>query len=229
MRIFSMLRFVLMRHGQAEHNVAFKAVGESAYTDAKYKDASLTSDGINQCNESGETLGATYKRFAACYTSSLRRCIQTALLVNQWVPFDGFYCSDELMERGGGGHICNVRQSKTELLAEFGEHGLAIMSESMPEVPAEWYIREPMAFVEQRIVLFLRDLLTKHKDADGDVLVVTHHDVLYALMAGTSLDNADYIELDYDEMSELVNGRFAEMKENQIKQENDSSGDEKSE
>lgn len=225
----SSLRFVLIRHGEAEHNVAFKAVGESAYQDVKYKDAALTNEGVNQCNESGETLGATYKRFAVCYTSSLRRCIQTALLVSQWVPFDEFYCSDELMERGGGGHVCNERQSKTDLLAEFGEHDIAVMSDTMPEIPAEWFIREPMAFVEQRIVLFLRELLNKFKDKIGDVLVVTHHDVLFALMAGTSLGNADYIEFDYDEMSELVNGRFTEMKENQMNDQDDTHSDEKSE
>jgi broad specificity phosphatase PhoE len=37
-----MPQIIVVRHGQAEHNVAFEAVGEAAYLDAQYRDSKLT-------------------------------------------------------------------------------------------------------------------------------------------------------------------------------------------
>jgi hypothetical protein len=36
---------IVVRHGQAEHNVAFDAVGDTAYEDARYRDSKLTHAG----------------------------------------------------------------------------------------------------------------------------------------------------------------------------------------
>ena len=37
---------IVVRHGQAEHNVAFDAVGDTAYEDARYRDSKLTHAGV---------------------------------------------------------------------------------------------------------------------------------------------------------------------------------------
>ena len=213
------IKFVLIRHGEAQHNSAFREMGESAYEDEKYKNAVLTDTGVNQCNESGETLSASYEKFDICYSSPLKRCIQTGLLIKQWVPIDDYLCTDDLIERSGGGHICNVRGTKSEIEAEFGELGVRCMP-TMTENPTEWYVREPLRFVEERIVCFLRDMLKIYAGANVNILIVTHHDVLYALLAGTSIENADFVELDEEEMELLV----ASENKNEVEEENDTTG-----
>jgi hypothetical protein len=41
-----MPNIVVVRHGQAEHNVAFDAIGDTAYEDARYRDSILTHAGV---------------------------------------------------------------------------------------------------------------------------------------------------------------------------------------
>jgi broad specificity phosphatase PhoE len=197
-------KFIFMRHGEAEHNVAFKTDGEAAYQNPTYRDAKLTDRGVNQCNETAETLSReTIERFDAVYTSPLTRCIQTALLVRQWIDYENFNAADELIERRGGGHVCNARRTRTEIDAEFSAHGLNCSL--LAETDEEWDIREPMTFVESRLIIFLRGLVGLYEASENaNILVVTHHDVLYTLLVGTSLDNAETFVLDLDELKELI-------------------------
>jgi broad specificity phosphatase PhoE len=197
-----MVRFLFMRHGEAEHNVAYRSVGDAAFCDPAFKDARLTDEGCNQCNETGESQSAVFKQFDAIYTSPLTRCIQTAVLMKQWIPSENFNANDALIERRGGGHICNVRRERDAIKAEFAEHGLNC--DLLAETDEDWSDREPLQFVESRIVMFLRDLLTLYADSEASILVVTHHDVLYVLLGGVNIKNADTIVLDEDELRELL-------------------------
>lgn len=197
-------KFIFMRHGEAEHNVAFKTDGEEAYKNVAFRDAKLTDHGVNQCNETAETLSrGDIEKFDAVYTSPLTRCIQTALLVRQWIEYENFTAADELIERRGGGHVCNARRRRTEIEAEFSGHGLNCSL--LAEEDEEWDIREPMTFVESRLIIFLRGLVGLYEESENaNILVVTHHDVLYTLLVGTSLDNAETFVLDLDELKELI-------------------------
>jgi len=195
-------RFVFMRHGEAEHNAAYRTVGDAAFADPAFRDARLTDEGANQCNETGETQSGDFKKFDAIYTSPLSRCIQTAILMKQWVPCDNFNAVDELVERRGGGHICNVRRRRDAIKEEFGEHGLNC--DLITEEDEDWSDREPLQFVESRILMFLRGILPLYEDSDADVLIVTHHDVLYVLLGGVDMKNADTIVLDAEELRVLL-------------------------
>jgi len=197
-------KFIFMRHGEAEHNAASKTEGEAAYTNPAYRDAKLTDHGVNQCNETGETLSRDdIEKFDAVYTSPLTCCIQTALLVRQWIEYENFTAADELIERRGGGHLCNVRRTSTEIAAEFAPHGLNCSL--LAETDEDWDIREPMTFVESRLIIFLRGLVGLYEASEeANILVVTHHDVLYTLLVGTVLENAETFVLDLDELKELI-------------------------
>lgn len=197
-------KFIFMRHGEAEHNVAFKTDGEAAYKNPAFRDAKLTNDGVNQCNETGETLSrGDIAKFDAVYTSPLTRCIQTALLVRQWIEYENFNAADELIERRGGGHLSNARRTRTEIDTEFSPHGLNCSL--LAEEDEDWDIREPMTFVESRLIIFLRELVGLYEASEeANILVVSHHDVLYTLLLGTSLDNAETFVLDLDELKELI-------------------------
>lgn len=41
-----MPKIIVVRHGQAEHNVAFDAIGDAAYEDPLYRDSRLTHTGV---------------------------------------------------------------------------------------------------------------------------------------------------------------------------------------
>ena len=194
-------RFVFMRHGEAAHNVAARSSGDAAYLSSEFRDARLTDEGTNQCNETGENLSAEFTRFDAIYTSPLARTIQSAVLIKQWVPSDRFYAEDSLIERQGGGHCCNERLSVTEIADEFGPHGLdcSYLTDGLES----WVDREPLKFIETRIVLFLRKILSLYTGSDVNILIVTHHDVLYTLLRGVSMKVADFIVLDRDELAVL--------------------------
>jgi len=195
-------KFVFMRSGEAAHNAAFRARGDDAFNDVAFRDARLTDEGVNQCNETGEGLGGELKQFHAIYTSPLTRCIQTAILMKQWIPCDNFNANDDLAERRGGGRPCNERRSLNEIRDEFEPLGLNC--DLLTGVDEEWTDLEPLQFVESRVVMFLRGLLPLYEETEACVLVVSHHDVLWTLLTGTDIKAGDTFVLDEDELKELL-------------------------
>jgi len=66
-------RLMLLRHGQSEWNNQGRFTG--------WTDVSLTERGRDESRRAGEAIAATGMRFGACYSSCLRRAVDTANLV----------------------------------------------------------------------------------------------------------------------------------------------------
>ena len=73
-----MVKFILVRHGEATHNVGAETEGDSAYENPAYRDAALTVKGEKQTADAGKEIAVTYPKVAAVWSSPLRRCIQTS-------------------------------------------------------------------------------------------------------------------------------------------------------
>lgn len=202
LKIIMPAKYVFMRSGEATHNAAFRQKGEEAFKDAAFRDARLTDEGVNQCNETGEELSSEFKQFHAIYTSPLTRCIQTAILMKQWIPCDNFNANDDLAERRGGSRPCNERRPLKEIRDEFEPLGLNC--DLLTAADEEWNDLEPLTFVESRVVMFLRNLIPFYEETDACVLVVSHHDVLWTLLSGTDIKAGDTFVLDEDEFKELL-------------------------
>jgi len=180
--------FVLVRHGEAEHNVGFREQGESAYENPAYRDARLTEEGIEQAKDLKEIL--SHLSFVAVWSSPLTRCIQTAIHINNG---DGImYLHDSLLERLGEGHVCNERKTKAEINANYPDCTTVFL----PDSPPSWSEREGRSSVFARAYGFLEFLrfIYSDKTEDDHVLIVTHHDWI-EILTNKSLKNGQHIIL----------------------------------
>jgi len=183
--------FVFVRHGQAEHNVAVQFEGEAAYRNPRYKDAALTFQGRQQSLATGQYLKHQIGTFSVCYTSPLSRCMDTALFLQDALGRLPTYANDALIECLGGGELCNMRMPKSKISNYW------INVDALPEEsPDPNQPRESDKSVRERLIPFLQNLLAEH---EGNVLIVSHHDVLRAL-TGKSLRNAEVLVLSREEL-----------------------------
>lgn len=178
--------FVLLRHGEAEHNVGFREHGESAYENPAYRDSALTETGIQQAKDARDAL--SHLSFLAVWSSPLTRCIQTATYANNG---DGImFLHDGLLERLGGGHVCNERKTKTEIKSTH----LDCVTMFLPDSPPTWNEREGRSSVYCRafgVIAFLRQMYAE-KTQEDHVLIVTHHDWI-EILAEKSVKNCEYV------------------------------------
>ncbi len=180
--------FVLLRHGEAEHNVGFREHGESAYMNPVYRDSALTETGIQQATSARDAL--SHLSFVSVWSSPLTRCIQTATYANNGNGI--MYLHDALLERLGGGHICNERKTKTEIKATH----LDCITMFLPDSPPVWSEREGRSSVYARaygLIEFLKYIYWD-KTPEDHVLVVTHHDWIEILVE-KSVKNCEYVFL----------------------------------
>lgn len=180
-------RFVLMCHGTSE------TLADS--------DPPLNEHGRHQCFLTAQTLSEEIKRFTAVYSSPSSVCIQSAEATKEFVPHDKLFVTDALIERHVGNVDISYRMSKTALAAKWPDIDVNFIEDEMPE---NWTVMEPLKFVETRALLFIRDVVKKHNDSDDDVLILTHHDVLFCLFMGVSFPYGDSMTLDCEELKELI-------------------------
>jgi broad specificity phosphatase PhoE len=188
-------KFIFIRHGEAEHNVAFHEQGESAFEDEKYKDAKLTEQGIKQVQESAKKL-SEYK-ILDIWSSPLTRCIQTTDELFEELNVGTLYLHDNLLERQGGNHVCNYRKTKTELQSEQYHYNFQFL----PETPMFWKEREHQTSLWSRMLSFVLMLNKLYKDQDESsyVLISSHNDAISAL-TGKPLKNAEFVVLTLEEI-----------------------------
>lgn len=184
--------FIFFRHGEAEHNVAYRTQGESAYTDPKYANAPLTAHGAEQVRAAAKALKAVYPNFHSITTSPLLRCIQTAsILAEELKPTNTrLSCTYNLIERQGGGHICNVHDD------------IRLLKLARPDIRYDWTMDsprpkdrylEPMetdAAVAARAKQVISPWYWSTISNSTPVLLVTHHEVISS-MFGKSVKNAE--------------------------------------
>jgi broad specificity phosphatase PhoE len=187
------LKFIFIRHGEAQHNVDFHSIGQAAFTDPKNKDAPLTDLGHQQARDAAKQLSEL--TILDLWSSPLTRCIQTSEELFEELNIGTLYLHDNLLERQGGGNICNERKEKTELKKHF-----ILNMEFLPEFSPLWIYSETHTSLHYRMkmfILLLADIYKKFED--GHILVVSHADAIGSLLY-KSLKNAEYVILTLDEI-----------------------------
>ena len=181
-------KFIFVRHGEAQHNVAFREKGPPAFEDPANRDAPLTPTGIEQARATGKTL--TPLKIAAIWSSPLKRCIQTAEEIYEEVDVNDLYLHDSLLECLGGNHVCNERMPKHALRKEFP----IWKRDFLPELPAAWIGRETGEALYQRMLSFVMWLAHIYRDLDSDThIVIVGHATAFGTLLGKKLNNAEHV------------------------------------
>lgn len=187
-------KFIFVRHGEAEHNVAFHEKGEEAFHDKAYEDAPLTQKGLEQATATALALQGY--EIGHIWCSPLSRCIQTAEEILEETTAQEIYFHDNLLECQGGGHVCNQRKAKGELKKKFKFENMDYLA----ELPAFYTKRETLtetAFRMRMLVLFLADLY-KNVSEGKYICIVSHETAIFAL-TGKSLKNAEFVILSLED------------------------------
>lgn len=188
-------KFIFLRHGEAEHNVAFHVEGNTVFSKLEYKDAPLTEKGIKQARDAAELLSTL--TILDIWCSPLTRCMQTMEEVFEENDVNDIYLHDNLMERQGGGYVCNERKSKAEIKEKFP----ILKNEYIADLPAYWSTFENSYALRQRMFMLVMLLADLYKDEPetSHVLLVGHCDAIQTLI-GKSLKNAEYVIMSLDEI-----------------------------
>jgi broad specificity phosphatase PhoE len=181
--------FIFLRHGEAQHNVAQRQYGDSAYEDPRWKDAHLSPHGHQQTILAGEEIARRFgSEFRAIWSSPLSRCIQTAQNVHQNIRTPARILHDSLLERLGGGHVCNERMSKVDIVIQYPGWQSQFLPKEGPQMGS---VREPHESVKMRMKSLLLYLTDLYKNETRPILIVTHHDAIEDLF-DVSLRNAEF-------------------------------------
>ena len=188
-------KFIFVRHGEADHNVAFHEKGESAFRDTKYKDAHLTPKGISQARETAKKLRDYH--ILSIWSSPLTRCIQTAEELFEECDVGELYLHDNLLECLGDGHICNTRKSKEEIKQMFP----GWETRFLPDFPPDYIKRESFDTLNKRMLMIILLLHNLYKDQPSlsHILIVSHKDAIYAL-TNKDLSNAEFVIMTLEEI-----------------------------
>ncbi len=188
--------FIFVRHGEAEHNAAsHNGLADKAFTDSKYKNAPLTQKGKEQAKATAEVLGK--RNVLDIWSSPLTRCIETAEEIFEAVDYAQLWLHDSLLERLGGGHLCNERHSKSTIKKMFP----CWNTEFLPELPPFWAERENQTSLQRRMLSFIFLLAELYKNAkEGECLVIVGHaDAIFSL-THKSLKNAEIVEMTLEDI-----------------------------
>jgi broad specificity phosphatase PhoE len=189
-----MVKFILIRHGEATHNVGAETEGDAAYENPAYRNSVLTAKGINQAADAGHKIASTMTSSAAAlWCSPLQRCMQTAeqLMKSVDVPLNQMYLHDSLLERLGRGHVCNMRAPTGEIRRDWPDFNANLL----PDVGPEWKGIEGRQSVKFRMTMLLEHLKRVYAGSAEPVIIVSHHDALLDLV-GYSFKNVEYMVTD---------------------------------
>lgn len=192
-------KFIFIRHGEAEHNVAFHTLGDSVFKDEQYRDAPLTQKGIEQVQELSNRL-QSYKIFDA-WCSPLKRCRQTAEELFEELHINRMYLHDCLLERQGRGYVCNERKPKVEM----GEWEFLFDMSFLSDKPAEWIEMESNTVLLQRTKMLVLQLADMYKNLDESyhILIIGHGDALGCLL-NRSFKNAEFVVMGVEELPRML-------------------------
>jgi broad specificity phosphatase PhoE len=188
-----MVKFILIRHGEATHNVGAETEGDKAYENPAYRNSQLTAKGVEQATEAGVKIAKLATNAAALWCSPLQRCMQTAenVMKSVNVPLDQMYLHDSLLERLGRGHVCNMRATTSEIRRDWPDFN----ANMLPDVGPEWRGIEGRQSVKLRMTMLMEHLKRVYAGAKDPVIIVSHHDALLDLV-GYSFKNAEYMITD---------------------------------
>jgi broad specificity phosphatase PhoE len=188
------VKFILIRHGEATHNVGAETEGDAAYENPAYRNSHLTAKGVQQTTDAGKKIASTITTDAAAlWCSPLQRCLQTAenVMKSVNVPLDQMYLHDSLLERLGRGHVCNTRAPTSEIRRDWPDFN----ANMLPDVGPEWKGIEGRQSVKLRMTMLVEHLKRVYAGAKDPVIIVSHHDALLDLI-GYSFKNAEFMVTD---------------------------------
>lgn len=190
--------FIFIRHGEAEHNVAYHTEGVSAFSKELYRDALLTTKGVEQARTAAaQIIEKVGMDFLDIWCSPLSRCIQTGEELFEELNCCDLYLHDNLLECQGGNNLCNERRTKKEIKKLHGAWKTTYIAENGPV----WIEYENPYSLRTRMLMFVLFLAHLYKDnTDKEyVLVVSHKDAIAAL-TGKHLTNAEFLVMKMDEI-----------------------------
>ena len=189
-----MVKFILIRHGEATHNVGAETEGDKAYENPAYRNSQLTAKGVEQATEVGVKIASKVTTDAAAlWCSPLQRCLQTAehVMKSVNVPLEEMYLHDSLLERLGRGHVCNMRAPTGEIRRDWPDFN----ANMLPDIGPEWRGIEGRQSVKLRMTMLMEHLKRVYAGATDPVIIISHHDALLDLV-GFSFKNAEYMVTD---------------------------------
>ncbi len=107
------------------------------------------------------------------------------------VPPEHVFVHDNLLERMGRGHVCNIRDSRDDLASKWPQFN----ADALPDHGPTWAASEPPASVRDRMHMLILHLRHVYAMEELPVIVVSHHDALLELI-GTSLKNGELSVID---------------------------------
>jgi broad specificity phosphatase PhoE len=186
------MKVILIRHGHAEHNLAFDiAKDNSVYRNNLYYNSSLTEKGITQCIDASINESTKTSHVNKVYCSPLRRCIQTGHIIfgdNRLL-----FLEDDLIETKGP-YPCNHRLPLEDIVCEY--ENIVINNLDPHYVNSEK--DEGIKALKMRANTSFERICKGAKSENLEsIAIVTHHDWIEAL-TGKSISNASFVELEYN-------------------------------
>ena len=154
----------------------------------------MTRSGDEQTVNAGKEIAAIFSSKAcALWSSPLTRCMQTSvnIMASVSVPPERVFLHDNLLERMGRGHVCNLRDTRDDIVSKWS----LFNADALPDYGPVWAGAEPRASVRDRMQMLVLHLRQVYATEELPVIVVSHHDALLDLV-GVSLKNGEYALID---------------------------------
>ena len=175
------MKLYLVRHGLAEHNVAAKLFGESAYEMPEYTDSKLTEIGFFQAKTASEKMKDVV--FTDIYCSSLTRCIQTC---DNLIKTDLVVNLSDLLMEPQGYHICNKRSDKGQIEIKLKNFSNKY---DLTRIVENYVFHKETEEELDGVISAFHNILKKYNQNDN-ILIISHHDWLHRFLK--NIFNIDY-------------------------------------
>ena len=189
-----MVQFVFLRHGEATHNEAFHRKNENendAFTNKEFRDAPLTSLGIEQAQAVGQKLVKEFGMdgWAAIWCSPLTRAIQTANEIYEEINVHETILHDNLIEMQIEKNVCNHRSTRNEIDKKYYNMW---ETKHLADVQSGWNKSENPTTVRYRMWMLCTFLSELYKNKPNPrILIVSHANAIQEL-TGIYLKNCEY-------------------------------------
>lgn len=188
-----MVQFVFLRHGEATHNKAFhqENQNESIFTNEDFRDAPLTSLGIEQAQAVGKKLAIEFglDGWTGMWCSPLTRAVQTANEIYEEINVDNLYLHDNLIEAQGKNYVCNYRLTRDEIDKKYFSMW---ETKDLADVQSKWNKSENTSTVRYRMWMLCAFLSELYKDKPNPrILIVSHANAIQDL-TGIYVKNCEY-------------------------------------
>jgi broad specificity phosphatase PhoE len=189
-----MVQFVFLRHGEATHNEAFHRKNENendAFTNKEFRDAPLTSLGIEQAQAVSEKLVKEFgiDGWTAIWCSPLTRAIQTANEIYEEINVHETILHDNLIEMQIEKNVCNHRSTRNEIDKKYYNMW---ETKHLADIQSGWNKSENPTTVRYRMWMLCAFLSELYKDRPNPrILIVSHANAIQEL-TGRYLKNCEY-------------------------------------